>query len=193
MLIRVRVFAVWLLCFLAGGAHAQSSRVEQIWDIANERISSQIDAWFTDGEFPRSIQLLEFQARMYPNDYDVVTNLGWMLENVDQDDAALAVYIRFRRDNPNSPDGPLPEAEFYFRKRAYAKVIPLLEPSIRLKPHPNAYRMLAHSYERSNLLKDSKRIWDLYLARNPSDPAAKNNRTRVEGKMRANSGVGKIG
>lgn len=153
----------------------------------NDRLSTQADAWFEDGEFPRALQLLRVHYELVPNDYEVATNLGWMLENTEQFDEALAVYVRYKNENPKDPDGTFPEANFYYMKKLYAKVPALLEPSIPRKPHGNSYRILAHSYERLNMFKDSVRIWDIYIRLNPNDEAARNNRKRVASKMTASA------
>jgi tetratricopeptide (TPR) repeat protein len=161
----------------------KQDRVKAIMGAIHTRIESQSDVWFDKGEFPRVVQLLRVQHGLDPNDYDIATNLGWMLENVEEWNEALAVYVRFRKLNPGDPDASYPEANFYFQKKAYAKVPPLLEPSIDKQPHPNSYRILAHAFERMKMYGDSKRIWQKYLKRFPNDGAAKVNLKRVEGKV----------
>lgn len=159
-------------------------RVDAIMAFANDRISTQIDAMFEDGDFPASIQLLKIQAEGYPADYDVWTNLGWMEENVHQWDAALATYVRFKRQNPKDPDRALPEANFYFMRKLYAKVPPLMEEAIKGgKTHPNAYRILARSYEKQDMLTDALRVYKALVARDPNDLPAKANVRRVEAKI----------
>src|SRR5262249_33749165 len=97
-----------------------------------------------------------------------------------------ATYVSYRKNNPGDPLGSYLEAFYYYRKKLYAKVPPLLEPLIRMTPHPDAsvYRELAHCYEDMNLLADSKRVWEAYLAIAPNDPAAKHNLDRVEKKLK---------
>ena len=165
-------------------AKQESSRIRAIWRVAHERLELQNDYWFDAGDFPRTIQALRMMQSLYPNDYENATNLGWLLESTEQWDDALAVYIRYGKENPDDPDAVYPEANFYFMKKAYAKVPPLLEPSLPRKPHPNSFRILAHSYERLGLLKDSARVWNSYIALAPADGAAKVNLARVERKMK---------
>ncbi len=159
-------------------------RTKLIWDSVHSQLETQIDIWFEKGEFPKVVQLLRVQNLCEPSDYEVATNLGWMLENIEQWDEALSVYVRFRKQNPNDPDSAFPEANFYFAKKAYAKVPPLLETSIPMNPQPNAYRTLAHSYDKMNMYADAKRIWESYLKRFPDDGAAKVNLTKVTNKLR---------
>jgi tetratricopeptide (TPR) repeat protein len=174
------------LAHLCVGAAAQSdqskadpARIKRIMSLAEARMSSQSDIWFNDGDYPRAVNLLRYRAALEPSNYDIHTDLGWMLENVERWSEALAVYVRFRKANPDQADAALPEANFYFLKKAYAKVPPLLEDAIKKKPHPNVFRLLANSYERLGLLDDSVRVWDKYLSDHPNDGQAKVNRERV--------------
>jgi tetratricopeptide (TPR) repeat protein len=159
------------------------SRVDTIMAFANDRMSTQIDVMFEDGDFPAVISLLRVQAEAYPSDYDVWTNLGWMQENVQAYDTALATYARYRRQNAADPDAALPEATFYFNRRLYAKVPPLMEPTIKGKCHPNAFRILARAYEKQDMLSDAARVYKALSLRDPNDGAAKVNLKRVEGKL----------
>ncbi|MBX3118242.1 MAG: hypothetical protein KF784_04195 [Fimbriimonadaceae bacterium] len=165
---------------------AAQNRVEEIWDTAANRMSNQNDKWFKDGDFPKCIQSLRMLNLLFPKDEDIATNLGWLLESTEQQTEALAVYVRFRNQNPTDPNATYPEANFYFMKKAYAKVPPLLEKSIKRSPtpHANTYRILAHSYDRLGRLTDAKRVWQAYLKINPSDEAAKANLRKVENKIK---------
>ncbi len=184
------------LCVAAMGVAAlsaaqapTSSRVDAIWDAANDRITQQIDVWFQDGDFPALVSLLSVQFELDTRNYDVCTNLGWMQENIQQWDDALATYVRYREVNPTDPDRALPEADFYFRQKAYAKIPALLEPVISSTPHPhpNVFRILAHAYEKQKLYGDAKRVYLDYIAIAPGDLTAKSNLAKVEKKLAAGS------
>lgn len=188
----MRGAALLVLLTLAAGSVAKQTppwrndaRSQVIWDAAHNRFVDQFDYWFEDGDYPRCIQLLRVLHDLEPDNYETATNLGWLLESIEEPDAALAVYVRFRKDNPADADAPWPEANFYFKRKIYAKVVPLLESSLALKPHPNSYRLLAHSYERMGLLADSKRVWTRYLGVDPTDEPAKANLRRVNEKIGA--------
>ena len=168
---------------VASAQKPDTKRINQIWGAANDRLSRQADAWFEDGDFPRVVQLLRMHNQVEPSNIEIATNLGWMLENVELREEALAVYIALRRQNPNDPDAAFPEANFYFMKKVYAKVPPILEPTMKGRPHANNYRILAHAYERMKMLADSKRIWELYISIDPNDEAAKANLSRVAKKL----------
>lgn len=171
---------------LAGGGTATAAdREAAIWSYAQQRLDQQMDVWFEAGDYPKVIQVLKVETIAYPNDYEVATNLGWMQENVQDYPAATQSYERYLKNNPNDPDASFPLAHLYYRQKQYAQVPPLLEPSVKRKPapHPNAFRILAHSYERTNRLGDSRRIWLAYIKVAPKDETAKANLRRIEKKI----------
>lgn len=185
MKIRMLTLVAMAACAaIAQYAKPETQRLNDIWRHVHARMEKQNDFWFDEGDFPRCIHALRLMTSVFPTDYESATSLGWLLESTEQYDEALVAYIRFGKDNPGSADGPYPEANFYFMRKLYAKVPPLLEPTLKQKPHPNSFRILAHSYERLGMLADSKRVWDMYIAIAPDDGAAKNNRTRVEKKIK---------
>jgi pentatricopeptide repeat protein len=110
-----------------------------------------------------------------------------MLENVHSWDEALSVYVTYRSSNPNSPDSAWPEANFYFMKKAFAKIPPVLEPKLKSaqSPHPNTYRTLAHAYEKLGMLKDARRVWQALVKVAPDDRAAQRNLQRLIEKIGA--------
>ncbi|MBI1756230.1 MAG: hypothetical protein HYR64_03885 [Fimbriimonas ginsengisoli] len=178
----VLVVVATLACAQGG---AEPSRVDAIMDVAFNWMDRQVDIWYEDGDYPRDVQLLRMQNALRPSDYGIADTLGYMLENVERMDEALAVYVGFRKANAAQADGPFPEANFYFQQKLYAKVPALLEPSLALKPHANSFRVLAHSYERLNLLSDSERVWKAYLALAPGDDPARKNLARVQQKLKS--------
>ena len=121
---------------------------------------------------------------IWPYDENAVDLLGGFLESTDQESAALATYIEYRKANPRDPDAAMFEAFFYVRKRIWAKVPPLLEPCIKGRPHGNVFRQLARSYQELNLLADSRRVLKAFLRVEPNEPAALKNLRRIERMIR---------
>jgi tetratricopeptide (TPR) repeat protein len=169
----------------SASTQVSKQRLDAIWNAVDARVSSQVDTWFEDGDYPKVIHLLDFEARYAPADYEVVTNLGWMQENVEDYDSALSTYEAYRRNNPGDKDRALPEAEFLFRRKQYVTIPALLEPVIKLHPHPNNFRVLAHAYERLKKFQDAKRIWNEYIAMSPNDLTAKASLARLQKKIDA--------
>ncbi len=168
-----------------GPPPSEAQRLDEIWSAVNDRIGTQVDIWFNNGEYPKLIQLLEFQQEMTPSNYDTATNLGWMYENIQDYESALAVYLRYRDQNPNEPDNLMPTAEMYFRIKKFPEVIKYVAPIIdRPHLHANHYRILAQSYERTGKLKDAERILMKYIAIDPEDGQAKVNLARVQRKLK---------
>ena len=184
------VVGLAILPFLTLAKGSDPQHLKAIWDHIDNRLNSQTDLWFKDGFFPTCISLLRFMNAEDPTDYETATNLGWMLENVHKWDEALATYVRYRKDNPAEPDAPFPEANFYFMQKAYSKVPPLLQASIVKHPHPNSYRLLAHSYEKLGLFPDALKVWQQLVADHPEDDAAKVNMNKVEKKISSKASAG---
>jgi tetratricopeptide (TPR) repeat protein len=176
--------ALFVLACTCAFASADDPRARVIWNTIHNRYTTQLNRWFEDGDFPRCIQTLRLMHALEPADYETTTDLGWMLGNIERKDEELAVYKEYRLAYPDDPEAAYPEAQFYFFKKEYDKVIPLLEPTLAKKPHANSYRILAHSYERLGKIAESKRVWDTYLILNPNDLTAKANLRRVEGKLK---------
>lgn len=171
---------------LAGGGKAPApDRQAEIWGYAQQRIDQQLDVWFDAGDYPKVIQVLSVETTIFPADYEVATNLGWMQENVEDYPAATKSYERYLKNNPQDPDAPFPLAHLYYRQKQYAQVPTLLEPTMKRTPppHANAFRILAHAYEKTNRLSDSRRIWQAYIKVAPKDDTAKMNLRRVERKL----------
>lgn len=160
-----------------------AARQEAIKTALINRISIQNDFWYDEGDFPRVVELLRYAYELNPSDYEIATNLGWMLENLEMYGEALAVYQRFRKENPNDPDAPFPEANFYFFRKAYNKIPPLLEKTLDKNPHPNSFRILAHSYDRMGMVKDCVRVWTLYVKLHPEDARGKENLKNAQEKL----------
>ena len=169
---------ILMLTALCGAQQVSKRRLDAIWESVDARVSTQIDTWYDDGDFPKSIRLLVFQADYAPNDYDAVTNLAWMQENVQDWEGALTTYKLYRVNNPKDPDRALSEANYYFRQKQYDKVPPLLEPVMHERAHSNNFRILAHAYERLKRYSDAVRVWKLFLVREPNDEPAKLNLKR---------------
>jgi tetratricopeptide (TPR) repeat protein len=163
---------------------AENPRQSYIWTVAHNRMVRHMDGWFADGDFPRCLQMLRFEHAIDPEDYETTTDLGWMFGNMERTTEELEVYIDYRVSYPLLADSSFPEAQFYFLKKQYDKVPELLEPKLPMKPQPNAYRILAHSYEQLNRFNDCIRVWKLFLTIAPNDAMAEQNMARVEKKLK---------
>ena len=192
-MVNIRTLSASLLVIWCAGlaeATTQASnpskpRLDAIWNAVDSRVDDQINVWFEDGDYPMTIHMLCFQADYASANYDVVTNLGWMQENVEQWDDALATYTKYRLNNPKDKDRALAEAEFLFRRKQYTQIPSLLEPQIPLHPHPNNYRILAHAYEKLKKFPDALRIWKSLVKADPTDLTAKSNLVKVQKKVDA--------
>ena len=171
--------------YVPAQAGGETERIDVIMSYVEGRAADEADAAFDRGDFPRATQVLRFRNRVLP-DYELVaTDLVWMLLSVQYYDEMLATGKRFRLENPTNPDAGLMEAQFYWQKRAFARIPSILEPMLTVgkTPHANTFRVLANSYSRLGFYADSVRVWELYLKQSPDDAAAKKNLNRAKDKV----------
>jgi len=160
-------------------------RINEIWGHIDTRINNQADIWYELGEFPSCVSLLRVQSGYQPNNYEICTNLGWMLENIELPMDAMDVYINFAKGHPNWGDAMFPAGNGYFNLKDYPNAIKVLEPSLSKNPNENTYRVLAKAYERSGKFQDAIRIWELELKRFPKELTPIANIKRVKAKIAA--------
>lgn len=153
----------------------ESGRMGALWSSYQDRMANQIDHDFEEGDFPKIIQLLKVQADMNRQGYETWTDLIWMLGNVEQFSEQIATARQFRNYNVKNPEAWYPEAEIYFIKRSFVKVIPIMEEAIKLEGpiHPNTYRILANSWTRLGFKSEAIRVWEMLLKRYPNDERAR--------------------
>ncbi len=92
---RLAVFTGLLVLTIAALAKgpAQSDRSDLILQMMRARASQQHDIWFELGDYPRAIQSLRLLHEIFPHDYALETDLGWMEENVENYPSAIGTYI----------------------------------------------------------------------------------------------------
>lgn len=153
---------------------------------ARARLQSEQDVAFDQGDYPRVIASLRLLAEARPRDEEVWSNLFWMLGNIEETGEAWAMMRVFERNNPKYTDATYHEAQLMYQKRAWAKVVPLLEPAIRAERPPRdsvSYRILAQSYFRLGYYEDAIRVSQALLERWPNDETAKANIRKSEDKI----------
>ncbi|MFM9874565.1 MAG: hypothetical protein ACKVQS_14010 [Fimbriimonadaceae bacterium] len=189
MKIRILMLAVGVMTVAVGSAQLEkmvsTPGAKKITVAVYDRLGVEKDSLFQDGEYPATISIQSWEVLWRPNDYQIVTDLGYMYGNIERKDLELATYVRYRKAYPKIAEAYYPEAEFYFKNRSYKPVVALLEPTITMnpKPHANTFRLLAHAYDRLGMLKESLATWEAYLVLSPDDAAAKVNRDKVKAKL----------
>jgi len=174
-------------CAWAGRQDVPTKTVDEIWSHADTRMEIQGDHWFKNGDFPRAAHLVRFRFQLNPANYDRLTDLGFLLKSMHMYDQELAIYVMFRlKMVAKDPDAAFPEANFYFERKMYAKVPPLLEPTMASSttPHRNTFSILARSYEKQGLLGKAVSVWKRFLTKVPNDPTALANVNRIEKKQK---------
>lgn len=178
----MKIAALTIFTLLAGAAFSQD-RIDEIWGHATNRLVEQMDQTFEDGDFPFVISMLRLNFADEPKNYEVATNLGWMLENIQEWSEAEAFYKQFRADNPGDPEAAYTLGYFYYMRKRYSEAEQVLEPTLAKAVHANTFRILAKSYEREKKYKDAIRVWELQLKKWPGDLPTKANIERVKQKM----------
>jgi tetratricopeptide (TPR) repeat protein len=162
---------------------ATAARLNEIWDHIDNRFIKQSDLWFERGEFPSCVALLKVQSAYTPDDFEIVTNLGWMLENIDRYPESRDIYLDFGNRHPMIGDAMYPLGLSFFSKKEYQNAINVLEPTLAKNVGPNTYRTLARAYEMLKKPNDAIRIWELELKKFPGELSATANIKRVKLKM----------
>lgn len=185
---RLAVLVATLLAPWAGSQEADpvTSPGGQLSDLflhARSRMQTEQDVAFDRGDYPRVIASLRLLAETRPHDEEIWSNLFWMLGNVEETGEAWSLMRVFAQNNPGYADANYHEAQLMYQRRAWAKVVPLLEPAIGSKNPPRdsvPYRLLAQSYYRLKYYEDSLRVSNALLARWPDDETAKANIRKIE-------------
>lgn len=167
---------------LAKPKPVEQGRMGEIFGGYLDRMGSQIDNDFEEGDFPRVINLLKIQADTDRSGYEIWTDLIWMLGNVELYDEQIATARQFRTYNPTNSEAWYPEAEIYFLKRSWVKVVPIMEEALKLpgQHHPNSFRILALSWTRLGFNTEAMRVWEAMLKSYPDDERARTQLNRLK-------------
>lgn len=159
-------------------------KADQVFRVIEDEMMGEANELFEDGEFARSVQLLRLRYGIYPGNYDAVTDLGWMLTNIEEDAQVIEIYRTYLTENKKDVDRGLPLATYFTVKKRPKDVIEVLAPLVGEKgQHPNNYRMLAKAYEREERLKEALDVYRRLVKVFPEDGAAKANIARIEKKL----------
>jgi hypothetical protein len=158
---------------------------DQIISATDEYVIGHVDRQFVDGFWEEILPLLRWRREIYPTDYDVVTDLGFLLTSGKKVEEALTLYRQYERDVPTDPDRFLPRGGLFYLQKKWPQVIEALVPTRGTPCHPNNLRMLAKAYEETGDLKNAEATFAEFVKRFPNDGPAKKNLERVRGKLKA--------
>jgi tetratricopeptide (TPR) repeat protein len=178
----MRTIVLTAALVLVAPVRAQDNdRVNQILMHAEIRASNEADAAFELGDYPTIIQNQKIRFELSPSDFDLATNLVWMLGNIENDGESLAYAKRYRILNPGSPDKGFAEAELYTRWKMYSRIPAVLEPDIKMvpPPHRNSFTMLSQAYIRMKMWEDAVRVLDVAIKHYPDELVFVRNRARA--------------
>jgi tetratricopeptide (TPR) repeat protein len=182
---------------VAAAALAWSGQAQQnpVLEAARAWMVDQNDEWYDDGEYLIVVQNLRTLCEEDPSDEDRWSDLVWMLGNVEDYAGQVAASARYRELNPDKADAAYYLAQFYFLRRAYARIPELMEPVVRSQPppHPNCFRFLTNSYQRMGFFEDALRVVEEHIKAYPQDVTARAKRDGLERQLaerRMNSTTG---
>lgn len=172
-----------ILCWTLPLLCPAQGRSGAILDGMEEILTRRLDQCFHAGLFEECTTILRVMSGMHPGDAQISDDLVYMLGNVDRHGEALAEAIRFHKQNPKSLLGTEQLARYYFMRKLYTKVPPILQ-AVPVKSRTlNVSLMLGRSLEEIGLLKKSLDVWEARLKLFPSDPSAKRHIERLKKKI----------
>lgn len=156
--------------------------MDRIMSSVHNRSTDQLDYWFGLGDFPRCVALLKTRVELDTTEYEAWTDLIWMLGNVEEREEQMAAAIRFHTVNAQNPDAYFPQGQLLFQQRQFVAVVALLEKALALKKpmQRNNYVLLAQSWRRLGLPRQSIRVWNRQLEQFPDDPKIKSDIARAQ-------------
>jgi hypothetical protein len=180
-MVRKLALAVATLALVPPVRAQDRDRVSEILMHAETRASNEADSAFQLGDYPTIIQNQKIRFELAPWDFDLATNLVWMLGNDDNDGESLAYAKKFRLLNSSNPDKGFAEAELYTRWKMYARIPAVLEPDIKMvpPPHRNSFTLLSQAYIRMKLWEDAVRVLDVAIKHYPDEAIFVRNRARA--------------
>ncbi|NUL82978.1 MAG: tetratricopeptide repeat protein [Armatimonadetes bacterium] len=154
----------------------------------NERVEEQItisvDYCWHNGYHHWMMGMLFFLIEIDPKNTERYSTLGWILSSNGRHSEAVKVYERNMKENPGLSDAFYDAAYHFYQRKDYAQAVKYAEMAAS-KPGAEGvvFRLLAHSYERTNQFAKALAAWERLLKIAPNDGAAQGNMKRIREKM----------
>ena len=180
---------LWLAAAPAFGAdeRAQPPKevIERVGDLLG-RITDELwihnDEFWHQGEYRWCIAILGVITELDPHDTEAFGNRGWLLWNIGENDTAEAVLKKGISLNPNSYELFYDLGMHYYKLQRYDDAIHTLKTAQPLGLPDVGWKLLAHSYERSNRLDECIAVWEELEKMETGDPAVEFNLSRLRDK-----------
>jgi tetratricopeptide (TPR) repeat protein len=168
--------------------HRQSggqARADAIVDDVMDRLWDQVDRHWHKGEVMHIINLNKMIIPARPHKIDAFSNQGWLLWSQNREAEAEAVYEQGLRLNPDSHFLYDDVAKYYLlHRKDYKKAIYYYKKAVTLAgSFIFTKHALARAYEKAGQTSDALKLWQ-ELARNPEDPTARTNLSRLERQLK---------
>jgi tetratricopeptide (TPR) repeat protein len=162
-------------------------KVEAILDEIANRLWTQADRHWHQGEYNHIINMHRVTIATRPGTTEAYANSGYLLWSMGRDAEAIALYDEGIKANPKSYS-IYDEMGFYYfnRKKDYPRAISYYERAIACDDlQPFTLHMLAHAYERTKQVDKALKTWERAAGfpKNPAVEVAKNHVARLRKKQ----------
>lgn len=140
-----------------------------------DNLQDQTDEWFHHGDYLRSVQAYRMAIAYDPDDFQSYFLGAWLLWSAEQNDESRKMFLEAVRTHPNSYE-PYMELGFHWSgRRDYKQAALWLFHACRLGAPVEAWKTLAHSYEKLGELETALRVMQYAREIDPYDPAIPKN------------------
>lgn len=160
-------------------------QVDGITNRVIDNVWANTDRYWHDGDYNRCVALLRVCVEADPSFDEAVSTGAWLLWSMGDKPAANALLQRSTAIAPNKWLAHYTFGEQLFTRREYKDVIPHMQKATQFPGAPSqAWKMLAHSYDKTGQYQKSLAAWQQVVKKYPQDVAGPVNLKRVEKKVK---------
>jgi tetratricopeptide (TPR) repeat protein len=150
--------------------------LDQLWE--------NTDHYWHEGDYNRIVALIRVVMEGDPSDYEAPSSGAWLLWSMGDKPAANALLARSVAISPRPWVAHYAFGEQLFIRREYKDAIPHLQVTTKYPKVPSsAWKMLAHSYDKTGQYQKSLDCWQTVVKRFPDDVAGPPNLRRLQAKV----------
>jgi hypothetical protein len=189
----VTVLTLAVLAPVAAVARAQTAaappaatllQVDGITNRTIDKLWDRTDYYWHDGDYNRIVGLIRVVIEADPEFYEAYSVGAWLLWSMGDKPASNRLLDLGVQKGKNKWMAQYNFGELLFVRREFKDAIPHLNFAIQHANAPaQAWKMLAHSYEKTGDVKKSAELWRTVVKRFPNDQAGPSNLARVEKKL----------
>lgn len=161
-------------------------------DRAVNQLLVRSDVYWHDGDYDSVRACYAIITDLDPNYVEGWQNYGWLLWSaLDNDDAAMRVFLRGLRYNPNTYELYFEIGNLEYHRRHFLGAAQWLAKATAHKAPFTVWHMRAHCLEYAGEVDKARALWAVIIAKFPKDaPALANQKRLKEGRIHLNPVVG---